>query len=235
MALTRLDRVGDGSTTVYDVTFHLGYMRREFVFVYLTGSEHTQQLSYSWINSTQIELDAPLAAGVNFNIRRVVVRDAPVNDYEAGAILREDNLDDSFLQHLMILEEIEDGYSTVVGDYVIRSDIDMLAHRVKNVGPATEDGDAINRKTLVDTIRAVAVSGGSIISEDAPDIKVNGQRWTRCADMRSFIWYEDIYGGQWVEDNPSIGGIPTTGASGTFISSDSKTITVVHGLITSIS
>ena len=143
MAATRLDRVGDGSTTVYDVTFTLGYMRREFVYVYLQTNGYTQQLSYAWINSSQIELDTPVPVGVAFSIRRVVPRDVPVNDYEAGAILREDNLDDSFLQHLMILEEIEDGYFVAEGDFRLQSNLDMVGNRVTNVGAAVNTGDAV--------------------------------------------------------------------------------------------
>lgn len=143
MAATRLDRVGDGSTTVYDVTFSLGYMRKEFVYVYLNSSEYTNQLPYTWLNSTQIELTAPLPVGTEFSIRRVVVRDKPVNDYESGAILRENNLDDSFLQHLMIQEELADGYFVLTGDFVVQSTLDMLGNRIANVGNAVSPQDVL--------------------------------------------------------------------------------------------
>lgn len=143
MAATRLDREGDGSTTVYSVTFSLGYMRKEFVYVYLASQQYTTQLGYTWINSTQIELDAPLPAGTKFHIRRVVVRDKPVNDYESGAILRENNLDDSFLQHLMILEEIEDGYLVVEGNSILKTNLDMDDNKILNLGEATHEKDAI--------------------------------------------------------------------------------------------
>ena len=143
MAATRLDREGDGSTTVYSVTFSLGYMRKEFVYVYLASQQYTEQLGYTWLNSTQVELDAPLPAGTKFHIRRVVVRDKPVNDYESGAILRENNLDDSFLQHLMIQEEIADGYFTLVGDLTIQSKLDMRGNKIVNVGNAVSPDDAL--------------------------------------------------------------------------------------------
>ena len=143
MAATRLDRVGDGSTTVYSVTFSLGYMRKEFVYVYLASQQYTEQLGYTWLNSTQIELDEPLPTGTKFHIRRVVVRDKPVNDYESGAILRENNLDDSFLQHLMIQEEIADGYFTLVGDLTIQSKLDMRGNKIVNVGNAVDQADAL--------------------------------------------------------------------------------------------
>lgn len=238
MALTRLDFTGDGVRTVYTVPFTLGYLQKDYIYVYLAEDSYKDQLDYSWLNDNQIVLDSPVAVGVPFSIRRVVPRDTPVNDYESGAILSDTNLDESFLQELMILEEIEDGYIVPEGDFKLNNDIDMQGNKVINVGESTDDGDAINRKTFLDAFRTVAVSGGSIISEDAPVDKVHGQRWTRCSDMLSFIWNEDTVGdpstGGWVEDNPSIGGIATTGASGMFLSTDSKTVTVVDGLITSI-
>lgn len=160
MAATRLDRVGDGSTTVYDVTFTLGYMREEFVYVYLASQQYTTQLRYTWINSTQIELDAPLPTGTKFHIRRVVVRDQPVNDYEAGAILRENNLDDSFLQHLMIQEEIADGYFVLSGDFAVQTQIDMLGNKIVNVGTAEDAADALSLGQADE--RFVNVSGDTL-------------------------------------------------------------------------
>ena len=47
--------------------------------------------------------------------------------------------------------------------------------------------------------------GGSIVSETPPDNPLAGIRWTRCSDMKSFIWYVDDTSAQWVEDNPSVG------------------------------
>lgn len=59
---------------------------------------------------------------------------------------------------------------------------------------------------IADIINQPSVYGGSIISDTPPNPPINSQRWTRCTDMRSFIWYEDGDSGQWVEDNPSMGG-----------------------------
>lgn len=228
MALTRVDLVGNGVQTVYTVPFTLGYLQKSYVYVYLRTDSFTDQLDYTWLNDTQVVVNPPVANGVEFHIRRVVPRDTPVNDYESGAILSDENLDDSFLQELMILEEIEDGYIVPEGDFKLNNALDMQGNKVINVGTATDEGDAINRKTFIDAFRTVAVSGGSIISDGAPDIKVHGQRWTRCSDMVSFIWYEDADGGQWVEDHPSMGGTSTVQLP-TFID---ESAAVVGGLAT---
>ncbi len=51
-------------------------------------------------------------------------------------------------------------------------------------------------------------NGGSYVGENPPTFPQQGDRWTRCTDMKGFIWYVDADGGQWVEDRPSydIGG-----------------------------
>lgn len=152
MALTRLENTGDGVTTIYDVSFNLGYLREEFVFVYLATDTFATQLSYTFINSTQIELDTPVASGVLFYIRRIVDRNEPVNDYEEGAILRESNLDASFVQSLMILEEIQDGWLQAEGTVLFRSDIDMLGNTLTGLKNAANTTDAIPYAQLLNLL-----------------------------------------------------------------------------------
>jgi len=48
-------------------------------------------------------------------------------------------------------------------------------------------------------------NGGSFVGENPPNNPEQGDRWTRCTDMKGFIWYVDADGGQWVEDRPSYG------------------------------
>lgn len=144
MAITRLDRTGDGTTTVYDVSFELGYLRREFVYVYLADDEYTNQLGYTWLNSTQIVMDSAPAVGVEFHIRRVIPRDQLVNEYEEGAILRDDNLDDSFVQSLMIMQEVADGYITSEPIYTVP--IEVIFEAPVHVLDPTEDSNPASKK-----------------------------------------------------------------------------------------
>ena len=143
MALTRIDLTGDAVTTVYDLTFALGYLQQSDIYVSLDSDEFTTQIGYTFLNATQILLNAPVASGVAFNIRRVVNRNVPINDYEDGAILRESNLDASFAQTLMILQEIEDGYWRVPGTLLMQGILDMAGNRITNLGAATSLTDAI--------------------------------------------------------------------------------------------
>ena len=97
----------NGTKVLYDVDFDLGYLDRTHVFVYLDSDEPTTQLVYTWINDTQIQLQTAPADGNVFHIQRITPTTL-INDFSDGAILREEELDKSFSQSLMIGEETED-------------------------------------------------------------------------------------------------------------------------------
>ena len=142
--------VGDGVTTIYSIDFTLGYINRDYIYVYTSDTEYTTQVSYTWLNNSQIELAAPVDSGVEFNIRRVVPRSTLVNDYEDGAILREVNLDTSFKQSLMIQEEMGDGFFTVGrASTTMNSDLDMQGYRILSLPDPINDNDPIRLKDLI--------------------------------------------------------------------------------------
>jgi hypothetical protein len=150
MANTTRTYTGNGVTTLYPVDFTLGYISKDYVYVYLVGSEYTDQLSYNWIDDTQIELTTPVEDGVEFIIRRVVPRGTLVNDYEDGAILREQNLDDSFRQGLMVQEEVADGFFTVGANATLMNgDLDMRGHQILSLPDPVDDNDPIRLKDLL--------------------------------------------------------------------------------------
>jgi hypothetical protein len=60
-----------------------------------------------------------------------------------------------------------------------------------------------NSKDSGKKITDIERSGGSYVGELPPTFPNQGDRWTRCTDMKGFIWYVDEDGGQWVEDRPS--------------------------------
>lgn len=113
MALTHTTEVGTGVSQVYDIHWEstLGYLDRDHVYVY-TGDDYTQNpVTFTWINDLQIECTVT----GEFTIRRKTVRNELWNNYVDGAILTGDNLNDSFSQELMLLEE-EDTYTKEVID-----------------------------------------------------------------------------------------------------------------------
>jgi len=149
MANTIRPYTGDGTTVLYPVDFDLGYIRKAYIYVYLEGNDFTDQLDYTYISDTQIQLTTPVASGTVFNIRRVVPRHEIVNDYEDGAAMHEENLDDSFKQAIMALEEIQDGYTDPSGVASFNSNIDLNnKHKVINSIDPTDDGDLVSLSYL---------------------------------------------------------------------------------------
>lgn len=132
MAKTIRTYIGDAASTLYPVDFDLGYISRSHVYVYLDTEDTSNQLDYTWINDAQIQLTAPVATGVTFHIRRIVPRNVLVHDYEDGAIMHEENLDDSNLQPLMILEENDDSRDVLEGTDIKR------AIRISDTDPTTD-------------------------------------------------------------------------------------------------
>lgn len=110
MTATLREFVGDGVRTQHLVDFTLGYLDKEHVYLFLNHALVDDQLAYTWISDTEIQLDAPVADGVPYYMRRIVPKDELFNDFSDGALLRALELDQGNLQALMILEELEDGY-----------------------------------------------------------------------------------------------------------------------------
>lgn len=173
MARTITTYTGNGFTTLYPVDFPLGYINKDHVYVYLEGSDYTDQLSYTWQNDTEIELTTPPAPNVQFSIRRVVPRSALVNDYTDGAILRENNLDDSFKQALMALEEVADGFATTDETFTLNTDLDMLGNKIQNLAAAVLDNDAVSYLFL----REHLLNNEYVKEQDLPDFILSAENF----------------------------------------------------------
>lgn len=155
MAKTIRTYLGEVGRTLYPIDFNMGYLDKSDVHIY-SGTDPNVQLSYTWVNSTQIQLSTPFTVGQEFYIRRIIQRNLPINDYEDGAILSEKNLDDSYKQALMILEEIEDGFVTdsevweIVNKILMKNVLDMGGNKIVNLPLPTEEHEPVIQKQLTD-------------------------------------------------------------------------------------
>lgn len=150
MAKTIKTYVGEAGRTLYPIDFSMGYLDKSDVYVY-SGEDYNTQLSYTWVNSTQIQLATPFTLGETFYIRRIVTRGNTTNDYEDGAILSERNLDDSFKQAIMILEEFADGLTVTSGDWELLAPLKLLHNldannnKIINLAEPTNATDAATK------------------------------------------------------------------------------------------
>ena len=179
---------GDGTQTIFNIDFDMGYLRKSHIYVYQGApSEYQNQLDYTWLSDSQIVMAVAPPIDMVFNIRRVVDREQLVNSYSDGALLHKDNLNDSFEQALMILEEVEDGFvfspeENIKGMLRIASDelatdantiIPTLAERVAAFFIWDANGDIIAIKVvdLLDYIGGTKIGAGEGLYDtyDAPN------------------------------------------------------------------
>lgn len=191
--------LGEVGRTVYPVDFDLGYLDRSHIYVY-AGSTPTNQLAYSWLNENQIELTVPFTEGAEFIIRRITPRNEIFNDYENGAILEERNLDDSFKQTLMVLEEWEDG--SYPEGLLMLNNINMQGNRILNLPKPTALTEPLRLQDLVDFnedgVINIGGSGGGVEYEEPPTAFEVGKTYFNPDNFSLTFSYEDIDTDQYV-------------------------------------
>lgn len=191
--------LGEVGRTVYPVDFGLGYLDRSHIYVY-AGNTPTNQLAYSWLNENQIELTVPFTEGAEFIIRRITPRNEIFNDYENGAILEERNLDDSFKQTLMVLEEWEDG--SYPEGLLMLNDINMQGNRILNLPKPTALTEPLRLQDLVDFnedgVINIGGGGGGVEYEEPPTAFEIGKTYFNPDNFSLTFSYEDVDTDQYV-------------------------------------
>lgn len=199
MALSYSKFIADGVDNVYPLVFP--FLDKGHIKGQVDGEEVDLSVDtyYKRVTVTPVP-----KAGSLVVIRRRTPRDRTYSNFTGGNPFGQVNVNNSFLWQLYIAQEISEG--DVSDEFFTSNDLDMGGHRIFNLGEPKTDTDAVRVKDLDAAIDNLGDMAGSSISEMPPVDKVAGRRWTRCSDMKSFIWYVDNDGAQWVEDNPSMGG-----------------------------
>ena len=134
--------------TLYPVDFQFGFIQRNHVYVYV-GDDPTVQVAYTWVNNGQISLANTIQPNNTLKIRRIVPRSNLLNDYENGARLSANNLNKSYKQALMVLEEVADGFITENETFNLQNtlklfkDLDANGQRIKNLPIPLEGHEAV--------------------------------------------------------------------------------------------
>lgn len=148
--LTVFSEISDGVQTVYPIRFELGYLNKTDVYVYQgEHGDYANQLPYSWVDSSNIELSFPLSAGESFWIRRIVNR-SDLNYYFQSASLNPRALDRLHLQLLMLQQELMDGFGDRDGLGNIKNTLDMRGYGIVNMLGGTDPAHAVNKAQLDD-------------------------------------------------------------------------------------
>lgn len=149
MAQTIIEYVGDGIETDYVVQFPLGYLSTSHVTCRVNnevdGLGEPVFRGITWLSATLARIQGAvptLAAPIVFT--RTTPVDDIINNYEDGAAITEENLDESAIQPLMAIQELLDGRF----DEPLAVDLDMGGNQIKNVAPGTEAGDVVTYEQL---------------------------------------------------------------------------------------
>ena len=135
---------GDGSTTLYSLTFE--YLDETDVKVKIDG---TLTSAYSFANATQLLFDTAPANGAEILIYRNTDVSEPIVSFFAGSSIRAQDLNSASDQVRFSVEEWRDQTVPLYGA-VLPDDIDMGTNQINNLGEPTSAQDAAT-KNYVDT------------------------------------------------------------------------------------
>lgn len=139
MAFSRITTEYTG-TNVFAVDFTLGYLEESHVKARVNdevdGSNNPLYRDITFLTPGTISLSGTLTNGDIVVLTRETPKDTVAHDYADGEELSEANLDDSFLQAIMIAHEALDGRLST-----FEADLDMGNHRIKNIVDAVDDQD----------------------------------------------------------------------------------------------
>lgn len=151
MAFSRIIQIGDGVTTQIVINFPLGYISKSDITVRV-GSEVDGLLqpvyrTITWINDGLINVEGGAAGvGIPYVVTRTVSKTTLVHNYQNGASIIEQNLDDSNKQNMMSVHEVLDGRFGV-----LQQDFDFGTFKGINAGDPALPQD-LATKAYVDSI-----------------------------------------------------------------------------------
>ena len=139
MAYSIQREVSDG--TLQTLTLRIAYFKKTHIFVYVDDKLADGSAGYSWVwDGERIRLNKVVPVGIEVMIRRKTPTDAPFHNFRQGAVFKDVTMDENFIQQLYINQENVEGLSAT--DFY--SELDLHNYRVKNVGTAINDADAVS-------------------------------------------------------------------------------------------
>lgn len=140
--------VGDGSTKQFAINFTLNYIERDDVLVVVDE----QIVPFTWISEGIIELDTAPSVGAIVVLMRDTDLQQLINDYNNGSVIIEENMDESFLQCILSVQEVKDAlkrtlkYNPFIKEFDAR--VDGVSYRISNVENPVEQQDAVTLNYL---------------------------------------------------------------------------------------
>lgn len=147
MSYTYTVDIGDGTKTIFPFSFagqDEGYLSVSNVQVFVAGTSVPFTIPTNDPNKVYLTSAPPLGAEVL--IRRIMPKNVPYSDFSRGNPFSQDTLNDTNLQMLYVIQEILDGF--LPDGFYFKGDLNMGGHKIVNMAPGSEDGDAVNWEQL---------------------------------------------------------------------------------------
>ncbi len=257
MALSANQYTGDGVNTDFTLDFTLGYLRESHIHVFVDGVEIPQNTLTFTLGGGTVRTPTPPADGATVLVRRITPVGSLIHDYTDGALIIEKHLDESNLQSIMLMHESLDGFA----DAGKAAALDMGNNRITNVAHAIDGNDVPTLEQVTNLLTATA--GEGVIPQlqarqvgDAVTTQFSAPHTTTAVSTSFFVQLDGITQRPLTDFTSAVTGFidfntapeigtaidityfqPNTlqvGASGTFTTTDAKTVTVVDGIITLI-
>lgn len=151
MSYTYTVDIGDGTKTIFPFSFagqDEGYLSVSNVQVFVAGTSVPFTIPTNDPNKVYLTSAPPLGAEVL--IRRIMPKNVPYSDFSRGNPFSQDTLNDTNLQMLYVIQEILDGF--LPDGFYFKGDLNMGGHKIVNMAPGSEEGDAVNWEQLQEQV-----------------------------------------------------------------------------------
>jgi len=181
MSFALLRYTGNNSTVTYSVSF--AYRSTDDVIVSLDGVVKTITTHYTFPTSGQITFGTAPGTGVIVEIKRATSQSTRIVDYQAGAVIKETDLDNDSIQGFYMAQEAID-----ITEDALNKDsqdrYDATSKRIINVTDPTGAQDA-STKNYVDVKFAadVALTAADVISTAADVVTTTQDAIDTAADV----------------------------------------------------
>ena len=132
----------DGTLSTLDLTIE--YIDRTDVRAYVNDIEidltgGTTPYTWEWVTDSQIKITPDVPNGLVAMVKRSTPMDAMYHIYDAGAVFKDETVDENFKQVLFLTQEAKEGSG--VSD--IYGNVNMHGYVIGNHGAAVLDGDLV--------------------------------------------------------------------------------------------
>jgi hypothetical protein len=153
MAVTQNTYTGNGSTTIYSLSF--SYLDKADVKVTVNNVLVT---NYIFATASSIQFSTPPSAGAAIRIYRDTDTDQTKATFFAGSAIKANDLNSNFTQTLYAVQEIAFNALSKIGD-TMQGILNMGGFRITNLGTPAADADGATKKYVDDRFGDLEIPG----------------------------------------------------------------------------